>query len=343
MKKRNIVIIIVMLIMAIAVSGAFADSIPENLLNATYRIGTNTKEILEIKKKMQQQGYFKASVEVSGIYNELMVERVKQFQKDHGLKQTGQIDEVFLEALYGVNNSSFIPTRLKNKTYKIGSNTQEIAEIKQRMQELGYFKATATVTGNYNDLMVERIKQFQKDHGLKQTGQIDIDFLEALYNPSALGQKTTTTLSSTAKPTAKPNAENPYISDSVRFNSKMMASVSEQISAASDLTKTNNNRAVLAALLTLEYKYQDPSFEFDYSLPIYACKAGNMASIAFAGKDRYVIVIYQTKPLSTYYAYLYSTNAAMVKASLELTSDNVWSVSINDYNEKLAILVDQLK
>ena len=75
--------------------------IPQNLLSVTYQLGDNTNEILQIKKRMQLLGYFTAGAELSGNYNSLIQERIRQFQRDYGLSQTGTIDKTFLEALYG--------------------------------------------------------------------------------------------------------------------------------------------------------------------------------------------------------------------------------------------------
>lgn len=78
-----------------------------------------------------------------------------------------------------------IPPHIGRASYVLGTNTEEILEIKKRMQVLGYFSAGAELSGNYNSLMQERIRMFQADFGLKQTGLIDKDFLATLYGASA--------------------------------------------------------------------------------------------------------------------------------------------------------------
>lgn len=74
-----------------------------------------------------------------------------------------------------------VPPRLASAKYELGTNTQEVLQIKQRMQLLGYFSEGAELSGNYNSLMQERIQMFQKDYGLSQTGVIDKTFLNTLY------------------------------------------------------------------------------------------------------------------------------------------------------------------
>lgn len=129
----------------------------------------------------------------------------------------------------------------------------------------------------------------------------------------------------------------------VSFDSKMMKSVSSQINEATDLTTSGNNRAVLAALLTLEYQYQCPNAKIDYTKPLLVSKSGTMAATAFAIQGDFVMVIYQMHPLSTSYCYLGDDNAEMAKAALEMVSENVWTVPLNEYNTKLSLLIQQIK
>lgn len=138
-------------------------------------------------------------------------------------------------------------------------------------------------------------------------------------------------------------AEEGDISELVEFDSVMMESVSGQIRSAADMTLTEDNRAALAAMLSLEFVHQQPDFHIDYTLPIYVCKQGDMAAVAFGGDEDYVLVIYQSDPLSTGYAYLYGNDAAVVRAALEATNEDVWEVAIDDYNRLLAALVEQLQ
>jgi len=139
------------------------------------------------------------------------------------------------------------------------------------------------------------------------------------------------------------NAEDIFVSDLIEFNSKMMKSVSSQISSATDLTTTKDGRATLAALLTLEFKYQRPDLNIDFSLPIYVGEKGNMASVMFCTDIGYVLVIYEKIPFSTSYGISNGKNAVVAKLALETASDSVWEVPFTLYNEKLALIVDQLE
>ena len=124
---------------------------------------------------------------------------------------------------FAVANADDIPAHVLNATYKMNTYIKELREVKQKMQEQGYYDAP--INGNYNNKTVECVKRFQKDHGLEETGQIDKAFLDALYMIKAIATPTvratytpkptaivtvkpTTkpTVKSTSKPTAKPIA-----------------------------------------------------------------------------------------------------------------------------------------
>lgn len=131
-------------------------------------------------------------------------------------------------------------------------------------------------------------------------------------------------------------------SELVEFKSVMMESVSSQINSASDLTTTENNRAALAAMLSLEFTNQRPDFTIDYLLPIYVCKQDDIAAVALGGDEDYVLVIFQSNPLATCYGILKGNNPSTIQATLEATNESVWKVSLDDYNEKLLALISQI-
>lgn len=128
----------------------------------------------------------------------------------------------------------------------------------------------------------------------------------------------------------------------VQFDSKMMESVSSQIQEATDLTITEDSRAVLAALLTLEYQVQEPEIKIDFTSPIFVSKSGTMAAVSFNTMEGYVLVIYQMNPLTTYYSFADSSDSQIAKAALEMSSDEVWEVPYDLYLEKLTAIVQQI-
>ncbi len=109
------------------------------------------------------------------------------------------------------------------------------------------------------------------------------------------------------------------------------------------MTLTEDNRAVLAALLTLEFQVQAPDVKIDFTSPIYASKSGTMAAVSFNTTRGYVLVIYQMNPLITYYSFADSSDSTIAKAALDMSSDEVWEASYDLYLEKLTALVQQIQ
>lgn len=62
--------------------------------------GNSGAEVLAMKERLQELGYFTAGAELSDRYNATCVERVKMFQKRNGLPQTGEADIETLIRLY---------------------------------------------------------------------------------------------------------------------------------------------------------------------------------------------------------------------------------------------------
>lgn len=71
---------------------------------------------------------------------------------------------------------------------KKGDTGEAVTEMKLRMQELGYFTAGASLSDQYNDTCVERVKQFQKKNGLEATGAADVGTLTVLFSDTAVAK-----------------------------------------------------------------------------------------------------------------------------------------------------------
>lgn len=66
-------------------------------------------------------------------------------------------------------------------SYKKGDKNEEIRQIKARLQELGYYVHDAKYDNEFNSIMVERIKMFQKNNGLEENGEADTQTIERLF------------------------------------------------------------------------------------------------------------------------------------------------------------------
>ena len=68
---------------------------------------------------------------------------------------------------------------------KKGDKGAEVLQMKERLQALGYFRASAELSDAYNDTCAERVQMFQKNNGLPATGNADAETLSLLYSDAA--------------------------------------------------------------------------------------------------------------------------------------------------------------
>lgn len=73
---------------------------PSTVFYETLERGSKSVEVLSMKERLRELGYFKKNAELSDSYNDTCVERVKQFQKVNGLPQTGVADSLTLMMIY---------------------------------------------------------------------------------------------------------------------------------------------------------------------------------------------------------------------------------------------------
>ena len=71
-------------------------------------------------------------------------------------------------------------------TLKRGSRGTEVLDMKNRLCELGYFKANSQLSNEFNDTCVQRLKEFQRVNGLPETGIADGATLSILYSDAAI-------------------------------------------------------------------------------------------------------------------------------------------------------------
>ncbi len=150
-------------------------------------------------------------------------------------------------------------------------------------------------------------------------------------------------VTATSKPTAAPSSgDDTEFGELIPFNSRMIKSVSGQINSAVDLTSSADAKALLAALLSLEFFYQRPDMTIDATKTIYVGRKGSVVPAMFCTDRGYVAVFFEKSPFSTSYGLSTLKSASTAKQILTAASDQVWEVPLDKYNESLAALVDQL-
>ncbi|MBE5803821.1 MAG: hypothetical protein E7316_04845 [Clostridiales bacterium] len=82
----------------VTIPAAIAEDIGESY--KPLKQGSSGSDVLQMKKRLQELGYFAEGAAMTNKYNATTVERVKLFQKVNGLKQTGTADSATLTLLY---------------------------------------------------------------------------------------------------------------------------------------------------------------------------------------------------------------------------------------------------
>ncbi|MFD1448388.1 N-acetylmuramoyl-L-alanine amidase, partial [Oceanobacillus profundus] len=104
------------------------------------------------------------------VFGSLTETRVKEFQRDNGLKAHGIADEPTIKK---------IETKLNNSNIlKKGDRKRGVIDLKRKLNSLGY--NGLALTNNFGSLTETRVKQFQRDYGLKEYGMGDKITLEKI-------------------------------------------------------------------------------------------------------------------------------------------------------------------
>ena len=128
----------------------------------------------------------------------------------------------------------------------------------------------------------------------------------------------------------------------VFFQSRWVAKYMQNYGSASEITEDPDGRALLAALLTVEYTEQQPDVEIDTSKPIFVGKMDDMAIVAFDTDQGYAQLFLQMDPLATCYGYIETHNPDSVRVDLEGSTDQIWELTEDEYYDALIALATQL-
>ncbi|WP_143833163.1 peptidoglycan-binding protein [Oceanobacillus timonensis] len=148
----------------------------KNKLNSVYnnplQRGKRHDDIPEIKRQLNSLGY--GHITVTTLFGSFMEKKIKEFQKDQGLRVSGIADEVTVSKL-----KELAP----KDTYQRGDRNAEIIEFKQQLNAIGFGYITETTL--FGSFMETQVKKFQSYYGLSQTGKINKatkEKLNSVYN-----------------------------------------------------------------------------------------------------------------------------------------------------------------
>jgi len=158
-----------------------------------YKVGDIDEEILQIKFRLYELGYYLSDSIFDNEYNLMLEWSVYLFQENHNVFANGIIDEVTYAKIYdsdvrmvSLEYAHVQTSAYSKKTYQLNEMGDEILRLKAQLMSIGYYRPNADYDNEYNDTMVDRVKLFQKNNHLQQTGIIDYITLIKLYSTGAV-------------------------------------------------------------------------------------------------------------------------------------------------------------
>jgi peptidoglycan hydrolase-like protein with peptidoglycan-binding domain len=140
---------------------------------STIAEGMSGDDIASYQSRLLNLGYLNASA--TGYFGTDTKSAVFEFQQKNGLDTTGVIDPETSEKLYSED--------VVAKYLMYGMKSDAVAEVQQRLIDLGYLGGTAD--GNYGERTTEAVKLFQQKSGLVVDGYLGVETKTILMSENA--------------------------------------------------------------------------------------------------------------------------------------------------------------
>nr|WP_289037983.1 peptidoglycan-binding protein [uncultured Allobacillus sp.] len=138
------------------------------VFDSPHQLGKRAAENKNIKEKLNAIGY--GGIRVTDYFGDYTEKRVKEFQRDHNLKDHGIVDSKTMAKLNEVYNSAIRP----------GQRDPILLDVKKKLNSLGF--GGIIVSEYYGDYTAKRVKEFQSFADIPSNGALDKETLTALDN-----------------------------------------------------------------------------------------------------------------------------------------------------------------
>jgi len=129
----------------------------------TIKEGDRGENVTLLQQQLSELGYFQG--DISGYFGQTTTQAVKAFQESEKLTPDGIISQETQTILNQKTNNNFVAP----PTLKLGDSGENVVQVQEKLQELGYFKDLAN--GHYNPSTKESIIAFQKSQELPPDGE----------------------------------------------------------------------------------------------------------------------------------------------------------------------------
>lgn len=146
-----------------------------------YAVGNQGDVIADMQRRLQTAGYLKGDID--GVYGNDTVKAVEDFQRHHDFPISGAIDEMTYEALNEVegqesSSAEDSASSSSSNSFVVGDSGSAVESIQRKLKRLDYLDGVAD--GIYGGQTAMAVRAFQRDEGLKVTGEVDHKTLVAL-------------------------------------------------------------------------------------------------------------------------------------------------------------------
>jgi len=131
----------------------------KSIANSSLQEGKRHSNTIQLKKDLNKIGF--GGMNINNLYGNFTAQRVSEFQKQYGLVVNGITDEVTLAKIKS----------LANEIFEQGDRHDKIIQLKKDLNKIGF--GGMNVNDLYGSFTEQRVKEFQKYYGLKETGIAD--------------------------------------------------------------------------------------------------------------------------------------------------------------------------
>lgn len=161
--------------------GPASRAILEQPFNRGYlQNGDSGEEVRTMQLLLLKAGYSVGAAGADGDFGSGTETAVKAFQTKAGLNATGKYDsttktklEAAAKATEAANDASKPATETTTSNYKYGVKGSKVVKAYQKMLKNTWKYEKVTVTGNFDQALLEAVVDFQTYHGLEANGQLN--------------------------------------------------------------------------------------------------------------------------------------------------------------------------
>src|SRR5690625_505170 len=138
----------------------------DELYNTHLQEGKRHSSVISFKQKLIKLGF--GNMNVNETYGSFTAKRVRQFQEHYGLRVNGIGDDRTLAKIDEILSTNF----------QEGRKHKDVIQLKKDLTSLGY--GGMNINETYGSFTAKKVKEFQKDHNLPQSGIADEKTLEKI-------------------------------------------------------------------------------------------------------------------------------------------------------------------